>query len=92
MSQSHHESGPDKDGRRYWLDEPKNVNKIFWGLVAACTLLVAIDLFLHRHAHWDWEALPGFYGAVGFAAFWCIVIAGKHLRKILMRKEDYYDP
>jgi len=79
------------DDRQRWLDEPKNVDKVWWGLCAVCALLVAIDLFLHRHAHFAWEAWPGFYAAVGFVAFYAIVIAGKHLRKLLMRDEDYYD-
>ncbi len=92
MSESQSESAPAEDGRRHWLDEPKNVDKVFWALVVACALLFAVDFFLHRHAHWSWEELPGFYGIFGFAAFWCIVIAGKHLRKVLMREEDYYDP
>jgi predicted tellurium resistance membrane protein TerC len=74
-----------------WLDEPRNVDKLWWGLCAVCGLLVGIDLFVHRHAHFDWEAWPGFYAAVGFVAFYAIVIAGKHLRKVLMRDEDYYD-
>jgi hypothetical protein len=37
------------------------------------------------------QEYAGFYGVFGFAAFWLIVIAGKHLRKVLMREEDYYD-
>ena len=91
MSDQRPTHAPPKGEPGYWLDEPKNVDKIFWGLVVVCAALVMIDLFLHRHTHYSWEALPGFYGIVGFAAFWCIVIIGKHLRKILMRDEDYYD-
>ncbi len=79
------------DERKYWLDDDKNVDKVWWGLCAVCALLVAIDLFLHRHAHFTWEEWPGFYAAIGFASFYAIVIAGKNLRKILMRDEDYYD-
>lgn len=79
------------DERKYWLDERKNVDKVWWGLCAVCALLVVIDLFLHRHAHWDWEAIPGFYAGFGFVAFYAIVLAGKHLRKVLIRDEDYYD-
>ena len=77
--------------KRYWLDERKNVDKVFWGLVVFCAILFLLDLVLHRGGHYDWEEYPGFYGVFGFAAFWCIVIAGKHLRKVLMREEDYYD-
>lgn len=77
--------------RKTWLDEPGNVNRLYRLLVAVCVLLFGADFLIHRHVHFSWEAFPGFYAIVGFVAFWCIVIAGKHLRKILWRPEDYYD-
>lgn len=73
------------------FDDPGNVNKVFWGLCAVCGLLLAAELLVHRHPHFEWEGWHFFYAGFGFAAFWCIVIAGKHLRKILWRPEDYYD-
>jgi uncharacterized membrane protein len=78
-------------GRKYWLDDPANVNRLYWLLVVVCVVLFAADFVIHRHVHFGWESFPGFYAIVGFVAFWCIVIAGKHLRKILWRPEDYYD-
>ncbi len=94
MTEQHHGAPPGERPR--WLDEPKNIDRMFWILVGLCVFLVAIDVglffFSPRKAHWDWEKIPGFYGAFGFAAFWCIVLIGKHLRKLLKRDEDYYDP
>ena len=66
-------------------------NRLFWGLVIVCVLLGVADFLVHRHAHYHWEGFPNFYGFFGFAAFWCVVIVGKHLRKLLWRSEDYYD-
>jgi hypothetical protein len=80
-----------KEKDTYWLDDPRNVNRLYWGLVVVCILLGVADLFVHRHVHFSWESFPNFYGFFGFAAFWCVVIAGKNLRKILWRPEDYYD-
>jgi uncharacterized membrane protein len=80
-----------KEKDTYWLDDPRNVNRLYWGLVVVCILLGLADLFVHRHVHFSWESFPNFYGFFGFAAFWCVVIAGKNLRKILWRPEDYYD-
>ena len=77
--------------RKYWLDEPRNQNALFWGLVAICVALALADLVVHRHAYFGWDGWFNLYGFFGFGAFWLIVIAGKHLRKILMRDEDYYD-
>lgn len=36
------------------------------------------------------DTFPAFYAVVGFLSFSFIVLAGQHLRKILMRREDYY--
>ena len=80
-----------KEKDTYWLDDPRNVNRLYWGLVVVCILLGLADLFVHRHVQFSWESFPNFYGFFGFAAFWCVVIAGKNLRKILWRPEDYYD-
>ena len=74
-----------------WLDRPRNLDRLTWSLVAICALLVAIELFAHRHAEFDWEGWPGFYAVVGFVAFFTIVMLGKHLRRFLKREEDYYD-
>jgi len=79
------------DEKKYWLDQPGNVNRLYWGLVAVCVLLGTADFFIHRHAYSVWEGFPNFYGFFGFAAFWVIVIIGKNLRRFLWRPEDYYD-
>jgi len=79
------------DEKKYWLDQPGNVNRLYWGLVVVCVLLGTADFFIHRHAYAAWEGFPNFYGFFGFAAFWVIVIIGKNLRRFLWRPEDYYD-
>ncbi|HMB76801.1 MAG TPA: hypothetical protein VKN76_10400 [Kiloniellaceae bacterium] len=89
-------STPQNDGdrpqdKRYWLDEPRNVRKVFWLLCAICALLAIADFFYHKHAHFKVEEFPVFYGLYGFVCFVFIVFAGKLLRKIVMRDEDYYD-
>jgi hypothetical protein len=79
------------DNRKRWLDDPANVTRVFLGLCVFCSCLLLAELAVHRHPHFGWEGWPFFYAWFGFAAFWCIVIAGKHLRKLLWRPEDYYD-
>lgn len=86
-----HGRGPRGPDDRDWLDEPRNVTRIVWTLVAVCVGLVLFDLLYHKHVHFGFEGWFGFYGFFGFAAFFLIVLAGKHLRKILMRDEGYYD-
>lgn len=79
------------DERTHWLDERRHVDGLYWGLVVVCIVLGVADLLVHRHAYFGWDGLPNFHGFFGFAAFWCIVIAGKKLRRFLWRPEDYYD-
>ncbi len=80
-----------KNEKRYWLDESRNVDKIFWGLCILCVLLVAADLFYHKHAEFSWEDWFGFYGFYGFVSCIGLVLLAKQIRKLLMRKENYYD-
>jgi hypothetical protein len=75
----------------YWLDSSRNVTKLFHGLWVMCLLLISIDLFLHRHEQFGFAALFGFHGAYGFFACVALVLAAKQLRRLLMRREDYYD-
>ena len=79
------------DGRRYWLDEPRNVRTIYRALIVVCVLLLLADAFYHKHVELAAEALFGFYGIFGFLACVALVLAAKELRKILMRDESYYD-
>jgi len=79
------------DGKKYWLDRPESANKIYWALCTICALLFVADAFFDRHPHSSAESMFGFYTIVGFVAFFCLVLVGTQLRKVLMRKEDYYD-
>jgi len=79
------------DDKSHWLDHSGNVNKLVWTLVGFGALLFIADAFYDKHAHFSAEGYFGFYAIVGFFTFIGIVLAGKQLRKILMRPEDYYD-
>ena len=79
------------DEKKYWLDNPANVKKLIIGVVIICAGLLVSEFFYQKHAHFAVEKWFGFYGFYGFIVFSVIVLIGKELRKILMRKEDYYD-
>lgn len=79
------------DTKRYWLDEPRNVTKLYWGLWGIGLLLVLLDLVIRRHAEAGFDGLFGFYGFYGFLACVALVLAAKLLRRGVMRPEDYYD-
>jgi len=77
--------------KQYWLDEPRNVTKLYRGLWAVGILLLAGDLLLHKHEDFAFAAWLAFYGVFGFVACVVLVISAKGLRRIVMRAEDYYD-
>jgi len=80
--------------RKYWLDDPRNVKKVFWGVCILCALVGLLDVggfFYEKHPHIPAERVWNFYGFYGFVACWLLVLAAKQLRKLVMRKEDFYD-
>ncbi len=82
--------------RRYWLDAPRNVDRVVKGVYVLCALATAIELldgwlgFKHQ-IHPAFAQTVGFYGVFGFVCYVGAVLAGKSLRRLLMRPEDYYD-
>ena len=77
--------------KQYYFDKKENISfllRIFYGL---CGLLVLIELFYHRHIIHAWEKLFAFYPLYGFIACVLLVLIAAKARKVLMRKEDYYD-
>ena len=79
------------NGRRYWLDDPRNVTKIYRGLIVVCALLLLADAVYEKHVELQAESWFGFYGIFGFVACVGLVLAAKELRKLLKRDEAYYD-
>jgi len=79
------------DEKTYWLDDKNNVRKIYWALIVVCIALVAADAFYHKHVHYAFEGIFGFFGLFGFGLSFLLVLASRELRKLLMRDEDYYD-
>ena len=77
--------------RRRWLDEPRNVDKVYYSLCVLCALSVLADFFYVKHGEFRWEDWIGFHAGYGFVACVVLVLAAKQLRKVLKRPEDYYD-
>lgn len=74
-----------------FFDDPKRVQWIIRGLYAFCGLLVLLDFLVHRHTVHAYEQIPAFYAFYGFLGCVVLVLIAKEMRKVLMRKEDYYD-
>lgn len=80
-----------KDDKIYLFDKPKNVSRLLLGFYIICGILLVVDFIVHRHTVHPWEGLPGFYAIYGFVACVVLVLIAKEMRKVLMRKEEYYD-
>lgn len=81
----------EKPEKTYWLDDMRNVHKIFWALVVVCALLFLSDALIHRHSEFGFQETFGFFGLYGFFLSFLLVLTSRELRKFLMRDEDYYD-
>lgn len=77
--------------KRYWLDRPENVTRLYRGLWAIGIGLVLLELFMHRHEEFAFAAWWAFYALFGFFACVALVLAAKEiLRRLVKRPEDYY--
>jgi len=79
------------DQKTHLFDKPKNVERLLKGFYALCILLVIADFIIHRHTTMLWEKIPAFYALYGFTACVVLVVVAKLMRKVVMRKENYYD-
>ena len=82
---------PSKE-KSYWLDDKKNVNKVWYSLIIICAITVICDFFYHKHVEYSVEdIIPGMYGLYGFLGCVFLVLAAKLLRRVLMRSESFYE-
>lgn len=76
--------------KQHIFDNPKNVKRLLHTLYVICAALFIADLVFHRHSIHPWESVWGFYALYGFIACVILVLGAAQLRKLVMRKEDYY--
>ena len=88
MSENHHS---DDKG---WADNPKFIRLFLGVLIISCigaALAGFVPAFQPEHPHFEQEGWKVFFAVYGFLAFSFIVLAGQHLRKLVGKKEDYYE-
>ena len=81
----------DDKPKRHLFDDPRNTKRAIYALYGVCAVALLGDVFVLRHVDHPWEALFGFYPLYGFGACVLLVLIAKQMRKVLMRKDDYYD-
>ena len=73
------------------FDKPKNVQRLLYIFYASLVVLLIVDFFIHKHADFPWEAATNFFAVYGFVSCVALIFIAKVLRKIVKRKENYYD-
>ena len=77
-------------------DKSKNFKRVIWSLYFICGVLLLLDFFIHRHHSFaegvfSAEGWLGYYAIYGWVACVLLVLIAKQMRKVIMRKEDYYE-
>lgn len=85
------EDDKDRTAKTYWLDQPRNVDRLVYGLFVVCGLLVLADFFFDKHTHFIFEGWFGFFAWFGFIGCVGLVLLAKEMRRVVKRDEDYYD-
>ena len=79
---------------------PKRIDQLFKMFYFGCAILLLVELDMqltnlvfkeHRHEYHSLEGLLGFYPIYAFGGIVLLVLVAKVMRKVLMRREDYYD-
>ncbi len=73
------------------FDNPKNVKRLRTGFFVALVLVLIAEAFVDMHGEFTVDHFYGFYAVYGFISYVLLIFVAKGLRKIIMRKEDYYD-
>jgi high-affinity Fe2+/Pb2+ permease len=72
-------------------DNSRAPTVIYRVLLGVCAALTLADLVYEKHVHFGFEGWFGVYGFYGFVACVGLVLVAKELRRVLKRREDYYE-
>lgn len=73
------------------FDNPKNVKRIRLCFYIALVLVLLAEFVVEMHKEFEAEHFFGFYAVYGFISYVLLIFVAKIIRKIVMRKENYYD-
>jgi uncharacterized membrane protein YhdT len=78
-------------GKTHWLDQPRNVKRLWRGFLVVLALTVLAQWLVPMHPHFAIESLFGFNAWFGFAACAAMIVVAKLLALLLKRPDTYYD-
>jgi hypothetical protein len=74
----------------HWLDEPRNVKRLWRGFLVVLALMVAAEAVVTLHPHFEVESVFGFNAWFGFGACAAMIVLAKALALLLKRPDTYY--
>lgn len=73
------------------FDKPRNIRFLRVLFYLALILVVGAEFFIHKHQEFGVDGFIGFYAVYGFISYVLLIVVAKGIRKLVMRREDYYD-
>jgi hypothetical protein len=81
---------PATDETPHWLDEPRNVKRLWRAFLVVLVLTVGAELLVHLHPHFEIESVFAFSAWFGFGACAAMIVVAKALALMLKRPDTYY--
>ncbi len=78
------------DENPHWLDQPRNIKRLWRGFLIVLVLTVAAEWLLDLHPHFEIDAVFGFSAWFGFGACAAMIVLAKALALVLKRPDSYY--
>ncbi|MHB8950891.1 MAG: hypothetical protein ACYC4S_17840 [Rhodoferax sp.] len=74
----------------HWLDQPRNVKRLWRGFLVVLALTVLAELLVTMHPHFAIESIFGFTAWFGFVVCVAMIVVVKGLAILLKRPDSYY--
>jgi len=78
------------DDKPHWLDQPRNVKRLWHGFLVVLALTVAAEALVPLHPHFEIESVFGFSAWFGFLGCAAMIVVAKTLALVLKRPDSYY--
>jgi len=82
---------PNPPENPHWLDQPRNVRRLWRGFIAVLALTVMTEAFVHLHPGFRVEGIFGFNAWFGLLSCLAMIGVAKALALLLRRPDSYYD-
>lgn len=78
------------DDKPHWLDQPRNVKRLWRGFLVVLALTVLAEWVGQLHPKFEIESVFGFGAWFGFMACAVMIVVAKALALALKRRDTYY--